>query len=492
MSQYFGIDSPFRTAALDALVKLRACAGHHYRVSIADKCVELGVADPTADETHEFVRQTLEACGPSMKCLELGHNIVADADYSRFLKLVVKHCRNVESARLHIRKTSSDIVLDDYRQLLCQLGPQLHTLSWYCENGVAVEQFDFSACVGLKEFTFQGEKLAVLSSQLDAFGSTLEKLVVCCMDTTADWASVLDKIQSKCKNLTAICLELDEVCSVVGTERYTSFLMNFGEQLVDARVEGLQPDQLARIAAFCPNLRLSLRIEGEDSRWKAMNALKSNLKDVRIRLFRDDSVDLEFFDNTIVHCENLETLSVYLYNLKTTDNSDAMLNSIFSTSRHVLEELQFHPLLVSQESIKLVASNTSHLRKFDIESVNYIEDGAIFKDIATSNPLLEQVKVFEKVQDKGQERKAEDALEVVEQLVNSFSNCTYLNKLDLRVVINETGLSKNQKQQLLERVREQARVICRPLYKRGIDHRVWLFHDHYPFTADGGGEPGTY
>ncbi len=486
---FFAHDTPFRTAAASLFRRVRACAGYKFRLDAGDGTMELGVTDPTKDSSHGFVQQALRACGPHLKAVELGHNITANADYSRFLKLLIKHCTNVENVKLHIRKDSA-FVLNDYSELLRRVGPQLRTLSWYCENGVDLDQFDFSRFVSLKEFTFQGERLSLLRKQLEAFGATLEKLVVCCMDTTADWGSTLDTIRETCPNLTAICVELDEVCSVVGTERYTSFLASYGEQLVDARVEGLVPHQLARVASACPNLRFSLRIEGESDRWEALNALSPHLRDIQIRLFRDDSVDLGFFDRTIAKCEGLDRMSVYLYNMKITENSDVMLKSMFSSSRHVLEDFQFHPIIVSPWSIGLVASNTSHLRKFDIEAMNYIEDGTIFQDVAEANPLLEQVKVFEKHQ-AGVKREVQDTVEIVEQLVQSFLECGRLNKLDLRIFADETPFSEEEMKNIVSDVREQIGEICRPLKNRGISHRIWLFKDHHPFSADGGGEPGT-
>ena len=386
----------------------------------------------------------------------------------KFVKLIKKHCPNVENLSFMSRgiEDNPHLFENDVPELLEQFSSQLRSIVW----NLGVTEKDcfrvpsISMCSHIRELDFPASPQ--LTSFLYAFGASLESLTVS-HSVNNGYAEILNVIEHKCTKLSTILLhDLFTIIETVGEERYASLLCSFGSQLICAGFEMLSIENLARIVKACPNLSISHKLVHKDQgdEWERFDLLGPMITNLTIAsyLYRDEKCK-----ETIGRCTKLQSLLIKenLGNREQEIESSSNVNFLSSISSSSLTQLWHYDFTATQKNIFILSSALRNLDHLVLTLAQPIEIGIDFKAIAGSNPQLNSVRIAERMY-RDERRKKEQLIEILQMLVSAFSMCksvdfTLCNSGGARVTRNEMD------------------DICGSLPCRGVSKSIRIGSTHY-------------
>ncbi len=464
LSFLFSENGPFCKALSSVLTKVTLSSiRNSTNVSVDGGWVNIGPEILEGEELGRgVIERVLRACGESMKEIVLAVDdvhplLIENGEYriiQQFVSLVIQYCPAVESLEFDLPFSGEDVIF----VLFAKYCSQLCSIDGYMwKSGVTLYSADFSNCTQIRCLSLPATPQLI--PLLEGTGSLLERLFLR-FDSFEGYGEVLDAIEQNCKKLVHIGLDDSRrVINSVGEERYAAFLCSYGTQLTSASLQGMvESEHLLEVYSKCSNLDVKYQsiedygIEG----WELVRVFGPRIQHVKVDMFACTGVES---CNAISSCISLSGLELFNFGrdrISEQDVIDTTLISVLSSlSTPSLERLLLPGLRGTKENLAMIVAATSNLRSLKLELAQPVQNGAFFKTIADSNPYLREVRIVEDEIEDGI-RDGDSAVELLRELVNTFSKCRSLI----------FGILNTGDQEVRE---ETIRDICASLPCRGID-----------------------
>ncbi len=501
---YHSETSPFLQALQHHFVELWPRDGSEQNFNATLRTVQLGSYNPGEDDFSTLWRlrglpipeptdigPLLAQHGASIQRLVVAsttsyHDRRTGRGYEHIARQLESHCPEVNTLILAEQLVHPPSTRETH--LFVRLfAARLHKLVYVC--GLARSLPDLTACAKLRHLFVRVHSSLYPDARPPwaSLGRTLRELHYFTTDKFG-WDEVVDALAEHCPYLRTVELPSSRVIKDIGSLRYVEFLRTYRSQLVHAYVKGVSPSDMTQLREGCPNLRVTYIFHtSRPQELELVRAIGAQLDYFEVDMSHTNRYDpppptgAEYRD-TMTHLAQLQQLHILDTYPSVIDYSllRSLLRSIGSPVFERLHLTRFH---FTEPITRLLAAVTSphKLKALHLESSVEIESGGLFHCIATSNPDLEYATIAEARGFVTPTKSPEDALNTIETLVDSFSQCEKL--VELNLTIRSPHLITPAKSEQARNAHHRARVLCRRIQQQRTTCVIILSDHRLPVTA---------